>query len=141
MIAELHREAAGRLDAGIGQQADHDAVLDAVLFELLVEIGVGEAALRPMFFDDYIFLLWCEIRMPFAAPCSFRKRLPLPGRNLIRIGMFPLLVVAGFSAMMRHDEELHFRGSRCRDDLAQMIEQMLFFGDLLDHRPKLCRRR
>lgn len=46
VIAELHSEAGRRLDASVRQQTDHDDVFDAVLFELLVKIGVGEAALR-----------------------------------------------------------------------------------------------
>jgi hypothetical protein len=53
VITEFHRETAGGLDAGIGHETDKDDLLDTVLLELLVEIGVGKAALSPMFLDDH----------------------------------------------------------------------------------------
>ena len=42
VISELHAEAAGRFDAGVGDHADQDDMTNAVLLELQVEIGVGK---------------------------------------------------------------------------------------------------
>src|SRR5437764_15431602 len=47
VTAELHAKASGRLDAGVGDQADENELLEPALFELGVEIGVGEATLPP----------------------------------------------------------------------------------------------
>lgn len=44
VIAELHGVARGGLDAGIGEQSDHDHMRDALLFQQHVEVGVGESA-------------------------------------------------------------------------------------------------
>ena len=54
MITQLHPVAAGGLDTAAGDQPDQDDLLDAMLLELGVEIGVGEAALRPVLVDDDI---------------------------------------------------------------------------------------
>jgi hypothetical protein len=40
--------------------------------------------------------------------------------------------------MMRHDEKLNLCSARCRNDLAQMIEKVLFLGDLFEQGPKLA---
>jgi len=42
VIAHLHAEPACRLDAAAGHQADAIDPVDAVLFELGVEVGIGE---------------------------------------------------------------------------------------------------
>ena len=47
VIPQLHAEAAGRLNAGVGDQTDQDDAADAVLPQLQIEIGVGEAARSP----------------------------------------------------------------------------------------------
>ena len=52
VVAELHAVASGGFDAAIGDQADENDLLDTVLLELGVEIGVGETALRPVLFDN-----------------------------------------------------------------------------------------
>jgi hypothetical protein len=48
VITELHGEAAGGLNARVGEQADGDDMRDAVLLELKIEVRIGEAALRPV---------------------------------------------------------------------------------------------
>jgi hypothetical protein len=44
-----------------------------MLFELLIEIRIGEAALRPMLLDDNVAFLRREVRMPFAAQVPLAK--------------------------------------------------------------------
>ena len=48
LIAKLGGEANGRFDAGVRDQPDYDELMDAVLFELQVKVGVGEAAGAPV---------------------------------------------------------------------------------------------
>jgi hypothetical protein len=73
--AEFHREPARGLDAGVRHEADEDDLLDAVLLELLIEVRVGEAALRPVLLDDDVAWLRDEVRVPFAAPGAFGEGL------------------------------------------------------------------
>ena len=138
VIAEFHREAGRRLDASVRQQTDHDDVFDAVLFELLIEIGIGKAALGPMLLDDNVAFLGHEVRMPFTAPGSFGKSLPFTRGDLAWVWVSPLSVITRLPAMMRHDEKLNLCSARCRNDLAQMIEKVLFLGDLFEQGPKLA---
>ena len=104
VIAELHRKAAGGFDASVCQQTDNNDFLDAVLFELLVEIRVGKATLRPMLLDNDIGLPGNKIRVPLTAPCPFGEGLPFARGNLAGVRVFPLRVVTRFRAMVRHDE-------------------------------------
>ena len=138
VIAEFHSEAGRRLDASVRQQTDHDDVFDAVLFELLVEIGVGKAALGPMLLDDNVAFLRHEVRMPFAAPGSLGKSLPFTRGDLAWVWVSPLSVITRLPAVMRHDEKLNFSSAHRRNDLAQMVEEMLFLGDLFEQGPKLA---
>src|SRR6516225_9978930 len=52
VVAELHCVLGGRLNAGVGNQADNDHVRYAVLLKLHVQIGVGKNALTPMLGGD-----------------------------------------------------------------------------------------
>jgi hypothetical protein len=52
VVAELHRKAPCRLDAGVGDHADDDHALNAELLELLVEVRVGEPARPPVLVHD-----------------------------------------------------------------------------------------
>jgi len=52
--AHLHAVPVCRLDAAAGHQADGIDPVNAVLIELDVEVGIGEAALRPVLINDYI---------------------------------------------------------------------------------------
>lgn len=77
VVAELHPKTAGRYDAGIRQHTDDDDLLDPVLLQLVVEVGVGKATLRPTLFNDNVALPRLEIRMKFTAPGALGKSLAL----------------------------------------------------------------
>jgi len=74
VVAEFHPETAGGLDAGVRQHADEDDLLDSMLFELLVEVSISKAALRPVLLDDDVFLLRDKVRMPVTAPSTLSRR-------------------------------------------------------------------
>ena len=78
---------------------------DAVLAKLLVEVGVGEAALRPVLLGDDVARLRREVGMPFAAPFAAGEGMARHHRLLRRIGVLPVLVVAGFPPAMRRHED------------------------------------
>src|SRR5262249_61075019 len=48
LVAELGGKANGRFDAGMGYEPDDDELMDAVLLELQVQVGVGEATGTPV---------------------------------------------------------------------------------------------
>src|SRR5262249_23085177 len=73
VIAELHGEARRRIDARIGKQPGEDRVTDAVLRELQIQVGVGEAALSPVLPDDDIAVTGREIGMELTTPRPLRK--------------------------------------------------------------------
>ena len=75
MIAELHPEAAGGLDAGVGNHADQDDLTDAVLLELKVEVRVGEAALRPVLMNNDVTFLRAKFWVEFPAPSAAMENL------------------------------------------------------------------
>src|SRR5262245_59032160 len=101
VVAKLHCVLGCGLDAGLGNQADNDHVGDAVLLELHVEIGVGEAALPPMLGGDDVARLRREIRVEFAAPFATCEVMTIHDLALRRAGMVPTLIIARFPAPMR----------------------------------------
>src|SRR5438876_12392581 len=111
MIAEFHSKAPRGLDAGVGNHADQDDLLDTMLLELRIEIGVGEAALCPMFVDDDISLLRPEFRMKLAAPAAGFEDFRLMRAHLHRVHVLPSVEVTFVSPVVRYDEYLDTRGS------------------------------
>src|ERR1700720_572765 len=104
MVSKLHRIATGRLDTGVGQQADNDDVTDAVLFQLLIEVRIREPALTPVLLDDYVAILRGKIRIPLPAPFAAREIMALHDPKLSWAGMAPGFIVAWLPATMGHDE-------------------------------------
>jgi len=101
VIPQLHAEAAGRLNAGVGDQTDQDDAADAVLPQLQIEVGVGEAARSPVLTGDDIPRLRLEIIMKRPAPAGFGEGLR-PGRpELIRRGKVERDVIAGLPGLCR----------------------------------------
>src|ERR1700722_7628118 len=68
VVTELHAKTPGGFDATVGDQADENGLLNTVLLELAVEIGIGETALRPMLLDDDVPLLRAKLRVDLTAP-------------------------------------------------------------------------
>src|SRR5262249_61928317 len=53
LIAELGREANGRFDTGVRDQPDDDELMNTVLFQLQIKVGVGEAAGAPVLLGNH----------------------------------------------------------------------------------------
>jgi len=66
---------------------DKDDFLDFPLFELGVEIGIGEAALAPVFMHDDVAVAWSEFRMELSAP-RFQRRNPGSGSRQFGMGSY-----------------------------------------------------
>src|SRR5262245_45038294 len=91
LVSELSGLATSRFDAGMGDQPDDDELVDAVLLELQVQIGVGEAARTPMLCGDDLAWLGREFGTDLATPCTVFEGLSAPRRSLNRRNVFPRL--------------------------------------------------
>ncbi len=126
VVAELHAKASGGFDAGIRDKTDKDDLLDPPLFELEVEIGIGEAALAPVFKNDDVAIVGAEFGMELAAPGSGGEELGLVRANLGWVHVLPPVVVTFSPAVMRHDDDLDTRRSDCWNQLAHVaVERRL----------------
>src|SRR5207245_2350495 len=132
MIAEFHSKAPRGLDAGVGNHADQDDLLDTMLLELRIEIGVGEAALCPMFVDDDVPLLRSEFRIKLAAPAAGLEDSRMKRAHLRRVHMLPSVEVTFVSPVVWYDEYLDTCGSNRRKQFAEVIEQARRLRRLLD---------
>ena len=54
-------------------EADDDQLMDAMLLELQIQVGVGETAGAPMFLRDDLARMRCEFGAEFAAPGAVLK--------------------------------------------------------------------
>src|SRR5262245_8832358 len=70
VIAKLHAKATCGFDTGICYHADQNYFLYSTLIELCVKIGIGKAALCPVFKHDYITFARSEFRMELTTPSS-----------------------------------------------------------------------
>src|SRR6266542_4962926 len=69
-VAQLRSIANGRVDAGIRAYADHDQLVNAVLLELQIEIGVGEPAGAPVLLRNDLPRLRRELVAKASSPGS-----------------------------------------------------------------------
>ena len=72
-------------------------------------IGIGEAALAPVFMHDDVAVAWSEFRMELSAPGSSGETLGLVHANLGWVHTLPPFKVAFSPAMMRNDDHLDVR--------------------------------
>src|SRR3974390_2723482 len=75
---ELGGIAHSRFDAGMRDKSDDDELMDAVLLELQVEVGVGEATGTPVFLCDNFTCRRNEFGTELATPCAVFETLVLP---------------------------------------------------------------
>src|ERR1700712_4966603 len=124
MIAELHAKPGRGLNATVRDQSNKDDVLNAMLLELQIEIGIRKAALRPVFLDDHIAFLRTEFSIEFAAPRANFERLGRKACLLEHVDVLPIIEVARMRTMMRNDKHLYPRRTHRGDDLAEIVEHM-----------------
>ncbi|MNP36594.1 hypothetical protein D3C76_1299960 [compost metagenome] len=122
VVAQFRGEAAGGLDAGIGQHSDQDHPLHPVLLELVVEVGVGEAAGAPVLLDHHVLLRRLEVRVPFPTPAAHGEHLGAAGAQLVGAGVLPGLEIVGARPVVRHVEDLDPRLAHRRQHLAQVVQ-------------------
>src|SRR5579863_1233011 len=75
VVSEFSGLPYGRFDACVRDQAGDNQPLDAMPFELQIEIGVGKAAGAPMLLGHNVSRLWGKLRAILASPSSVFERL------------------------------------------------------------------
>src|SRR5262245_2487338 len=129
VVAELGGKANGRFDAGMRDQTDDDELMDAVLLELQIQIGVGEAAGAPMLRGDDLAWLGLELGTDLATPGAVFEALVLPRRPLDGRNVLPGLVVARAVAMMHGIVDPKLRLPRRIQDLQHVRNAVIRFGN------------
>ncbi len=138
LVTELGCEANGRFDAGMRDEADDDELMDAVLLELQIEIGVGKATGAPMLRGDNLARLGLEPGTDLATPGAVLEGLAHPCRSLDGSNILPGLVVAGTVAMMQCIEDAQLRLPRGFENLQHMRNTIIGFRDSPNAVPDLA---
>jgi hypothetical protein len=128
---KLHAKASSGFDAGIRDKSHKDDLLDPPLFELGVEIGISEAALRPVFQHDDVVVARAEFGMELSTPISGSEVVSLVCPNLGWVHVLPPVVVTFSPAVMRDDNDLDTRRSNRRNQLEHVVVEPDRLGRLL----------
>jgi hypothetical protein len=119
-------------------QPNDDQLMDPVLLELQIQIGVSEAAGAPMLRRDDLARLRRKLGPDLATPCTVFERLSLPCRLLYGRNVFPGLVVAGTVTTMRRIEDPKPRLPCRMQDLQHMRNAVIRFCNHADAVPYLA---
>ena len=104
--AKLSAIAYGRLHTRMRDESDDDELMNAVLLELQIQIGVGETTGTPMLLGNDFARLRLELAADLAAPRAVFEGLSQPGCLLNRRNVLPGLVVTWTVSMMHCEENL-----------------------------------
>src|SRR4029077_4738541 len=104
LIAKLSGKANSCLHACVCDEPDDNDLMDAVVLELQVKVGVGEATGAPMLSRNNLARLRYELGTDLATPCAISEGLVLPRRLLNGRNVFPSFVGARTVSMMQRIE-------------------------------------
>src|SRR4029453_1449720 len=138
LVAKLSGKAYSGLHACVGPESDDDELMNAMLLELHIQIGVGKAAGTPMLKGHDVARLRCEFAADLAAPRPVFEGLMRPGCLLDRRDVQPGLVVAGTVPMMQRIEDAKPRLPRRMQNLQHMRNTTIRFCDSLQAIPCLA---
>src|SRR5215470_16190559 len=119
-------------------ESDDDELMDTVLLELQVQIGVGEATGTPVFLCDNLTWRRREFGTELATPCAVFEALVLPRGSLNRRNVGPRFVVARAVAMVHGIEDPKLRLTRGIQDLQHVGNAVVCFSDSFDAGPDLA---
>ena len=115
-----------------------DELVDAVLLELQVLVGVGEATGTPVFLCDNLTWRRREFGTALATPCAVFEALVLPRASLNRRDVLPCFVVACTISMMHGIEDAKLHRARGIQDLQHVGNAVVCFSDSFDVGPDLA---
>src|SRR6516165_3923250 len=119
-------------------ESDDDEPMYAVLLELQVQVGVGEATGTPVFLGDNLTWRRHEFGTELATPCAVFEALVLPRASLNRRNVGPRFVVAGTIPMVHGIEDAKLHCARGIQDLQHVGNAVVCFGDSFDEGPDLA---
>src|SRR5262245_7427449 len=105
LVAKLGGITNGRLHACMCDEPDDDELMDAVLFELQIQICIGKATGTPVFEGHDIARLRFELAADLAAPRAVFEGLMRPRGFLRGRNVPPGLVVSRTVSMMQRIED------------------------------------
>src|SRR5215470_15755913 len=110
-------------------ESDDDELMDAVLLELQVQVGVGEAAGTPVLLCDDLTRRRREFGTELTTPCAVFERFVLPRGSLNRRNVGPRFVVACTISMMHGIEDAKLRCARGIQDVQHVGNAAVCFSD------------
>src|SRR5262249_18463952 len=119
-------------------ESDDDELMDAVLLELQVQVGIGEATGTPVFLGDNLTWHRRELGTELATPCAVFEGLVLPRGSLNRRNVGPRFVVPRTISMMHGIEDAKLRRARGIQDLQHVGNAVVCFSDSFDTGPDLA---
>src|SRR5215470_3228163 len=108
-------------------EPDDDESVNAMLFELQIQVCVGKATGTPMLERHDVARLRCEFTADLATPRPVFKGLMRPSCLLNWSNVLPSLVVARTVAMMQRIENANFRTARSIQDLQHIRHTSICF--------------
>src|SRR5262245_29404124 len=119
-------------------ESDDNELVDAVLLELQVQVGVGEATGTPVFLCDNLTWRRHEFGTELATPCAVFEALVLPRASLNRRNVGPRFVVACTIPMMHGIEDAELHCARGIQDPQLVGNAVVWFSDSFDAVPDLA---
>src|SRR6516225_6493238 len=138
LVTELGGIAHSRFDAGMRDESDDDELMNAVLLQLQVQVGVGEATGTPVFLCDNLTWRRHELGTELATPCAVFEALVLPRGSLNRRNVGPRFVVACTISMMHGIEDAKLHCARGIQDFEHVGNAVVCFSDSFDAGPDLA---
>ena len=138
VVAELSGKANRRFDAGMRYEADNDELMNAVLLELQIQVGIGKAAGAPMLVGDNFAWLWRKFWTDLATPRAVFEALAPPRCPLNGCNVLPGRIVAGTVPVMHGIEDPKFRFARRMQHLLHVRNAIVRFSHGFDPRPDLA---
>src|SRR5262245_40007071 len=135
LVAKLSTVAYGRLHTRMRDESDDNELMNAVLLELQIQIGVGKAAGTPVLEGHDVARLRRELAADLAAPGPVLEGLMRPGRLLDGSNVLPGLVVARAIPMMQRIEDAELRLPRRIENLQHVWNTVIRFCDGLQAIP------
>src|SRR5262245_28618809 len=116
-------------------ESDDDELMNAVLLELQMQVGVGKAAGTPVLEGQDVARLRCELATDLATPGPVLEGLMRPGCLLDGSKVLPGLVVAWAVPMMQRIEDAELRLPRRIENLQHVRNTVIRFCDGLQAIP------
>jgi len=122
VVPEFSGKPNGGLHAGVGDEPRNDQLVNAMFFELQIQICVGETTGTPVFRGHDVAGTGFEFGPDLTAPSAVFESLSPPRRSLDWRNVLPRLVVARAILPVQRIEHADFRPSSAERDANKFLE-------------------